>query len=80
MFVRTAPAICPREVLPEKEVRSVSFQTPKTKVSASYLAIVASEIQVMQGMVCWAVDDIDERVTSDHIRIVDLKTEVGLAL
>lgn len=37
-----------------------------------YLAIIYCEIKMVQRMMCWAVDDMLERMTSDHVRVVYL--------
>lgn len=45
----------------------ISYQTPCT-----YLAVVAGEVEVMQGVVCRRVDEFLKVVTIDHVTIMDL--------
>ena len=43
------------------------------------LSVVDSEVQMVQGVVCWAVDDRLQRVTGDHVRVVDLDATAAVS-
>ena len=38
----------------------------------AYLAIIDSEIEMVKSVVGWPVDDLLERMSGDHVRIMDL--------
>jgi hypothetical protein len=83
MLVRSTPAIRPREVL-SKKARAMSPNCQKKlqnkrDATRAYLAIVAGKVQVVQCVVCWTIDNVDECVASDHVRVMDLETGVALA-
>ncbi len=42
------------------------------KGRSKYLAVIHCEVQMVECMVCGTVDDLLERVSSDHVRVVDL--------
>jgi hypothetical protein len=48
---------------------------PKKQRRGTYLAVVAGKVEVVKGVVSWAVDDLFEKVAGDHVRVVDLEGE-----
>ena len=40
-----------------------------------YLAVVYCKVEMMQRMMRWSIDDIFQRVTGDHIGVMDLMYE-----
>lgn len=78
LTVRTSPAIAEGEVLRMRvaEGQQVSlmwrYRLSKRNESTN-LAVVASEVEVMKGVMSGSVDDLFQEVTGDHIRVVDLQ-------
>lgn len=68
MFIRTACLVCPGKVLVGRGLELVR----KLRVKGADLAVIACEVQVMEGMMGWSVDNMLQGVPSDHVRIMDL--------
>lgn len=45
-------------------------------VGWTYLTVIDCKIEVMQRVMCGAVDNFLEKVARDHIRVVDLNVRV----
>lgn len=43
------------------------------KLGGTNLAVVAGKVEVVQCVVSGSVDDVDKRVASDHVRVVNLR-------
>lgn len=70
MAVRTAPAVSPSEVLDNKKL-ALQPRTTNLKVEPD-LAVIDSEIEMVESVMSWSVYDRLERVSSDHVRVMDL--------